>query len=258
MGNEMKSRKSITDRITYAYIRRIKKWMFCPSCQEGKMTIDKKSTTWTCETCGYNLSADEFEDDYIFWFCDECNTFLNNQEGFDRNATSHICQKCGYKNDTTFDNVKGECLDCGKLLLDPDGTLCVDCRLARRQKAKEWLVSVGKVVGVAAAVAAAACLEPKSTENTGETDYSDFLDEESMTENNNFDYVTDYWMNTASEHELRNTEMKMRAELDAMDFDSDEYLQLDLKRIDVVNAISSRFPLNLPHREHGWYLSNDD
>lgn len=73
-----------------------------------------------------------------------------------------------------------------------------------------------------------------------------------------FDHVTDYWMETASEDELRSIEDEMRAELDSMDYDSDEYLQLDLKRIDVVNAIASRFPLNLPHREHGWYLPNDD
>lgn len=50
----------------------------------------------------------------------------------------------------------------------------------------------------------------------------------------------------------------MSDELDSMDYDSDEYLQLDLKPIDVVNAISNRFPLNLPHCEHGWYLPNDD
>lgn len=73
-----------------------------------------------------------------------------------------------------------------------------------------------------------------------------------------FSNVTSSWMETASENELRSVEDDMRAELDSMDYDSDEYLQLDSKRIDVVNAISSRFPLNLPHREHGWYLSNDD
>ena len=44
------------------------------------MTIDKKSTVWTCEDCGYKLSADEFEDNYVFWFCDECQTYLNNQD----------------------------------------------------------------------------------------------------------------------------------------------------------------------------------
>lgn len=73
-----------------------------------------------------------------------------------------------------------------------------------------------------------------------------------------FDYVTTYWMENATEDELRTVEDEMRDELDSMDYDSDEYLQLDLLRIDVVNTIASRFPLNLPHREHGWYLSNDD
>lgn len=73
-----------------------------------------------------------------------------------------------------------------------------------------------------------------------------------------YDHVTDYWMETASEAELRSIEDEMREELDSLDYDSDEYLQLDLKRIGVVNAIASRFSLNLPHREHGRYLPNDD
>lgn len=73
-----------------------------------------------------------------------------------------------------------------------------------------------------------------------------------------FDHVTGYWMETVSEDELRSIEDEMRAELDSMDYDSNEYLQLDLKRIDVVNAIASRFPLNRQHREHGWHLLNDD
>lgn len=73
-----------------------------------------------------------------------------------------------------------------------------------------------------------------------------------------FTYVTDSWMESASEEELRCVEDEMQSALDDMDYDSNEYLQLDLLRIDVVNAISSRFPLNLPHREHGRYLSNDD
>ncbi len=73
-----------------------------------------------------------------------------------------------------------------------------------------------------------------------------------------FDYVDEYWMETASEDELRAVDDEMMAELSEMDYDSDEYLELDLLRIDVVNTISSRFPLNLPSREHGWHLLNDD
>lgn len=53
-------------------------------------------------------------------------------------------------------------------------------------------------------------------------------------------------------------QVNMEALLDELDYDSDEHTQIYGIHIDVVNAISSRFPLNLPHREHGWYLSNDD
>lgn len=259
MAKDKKKQKSIVDRITYAYIRKIKKWMFCPACQQGKMTINKRSTLWTCEDCGYRLSADEFEDDYVFWFCDECNTYLNSQDGFDRRASRHICRNCGYENDTTFDNVKGICADCGKIIPDPDGTLCADCRQERRRKAKEWLATAGKVVSVVAAVAGTVYLASQS--DGGESDnYTPLFggDEGEEDAKMRFDYVTDYWMETASEDELRSVEDEMRAELDSLDYDSDEYLQLDLKRIDVVNAIASRFPLNLPKREHGWYLPNDD
>lgn len=249
-----KTKKSIKDRMTYAYIRHMKKWMFCPACQNGKMSINKKSTMWTCEECGYQLSADEFEDDYTFWWCDECGTYLNSQEGFDRNANKHICRKCGYENDTTFDNIKGICSDCGKILPDSEATLCMDCRRARRGK---WLI-VGGVVVAAATGAGVAYLASQTSDNEN-TDYSPLLGKDDK-ENPflKFSYVTDSWMKTASEDELRAADDAMLSALDNIDYDSDEYLQLDLKRIDVVNTIASRFPLNLPHREHGWYLPNDD
>ena len=143
--NQTKQRKSLIDMVNYAYIRRIKKWMFCPACCDGKMQINRASTLWKCEDCKYTLSADEFEDNYVFWFCDECETYLNNQEGFDKNASKHICRKCGYENDTTFDNIKGICADCGKTLPHADATLCVDCKEVRKQKAKDWLITAGVI-----------------------------------------------------------------------------------------------------------------
>ena len=73
-----------------------------------------------------------------------------------------------------------------------------------------------------------------------------------------FDYVTQYWIDSASEDELRIVENEMRAELDSMDYYSDEYLQLDLKRIDLVNAIAGKVSYNFSSREHGWYLPNDN
>lgn len=254
-----KKRKNIVEWVTYAYIRRIKKWMFCPACQSGKMTINKKSTMWTCEDCGYRLSADEFEDDYVFWFCDECGTYLNTQEGFERQGSRHICRNCGYENDTTFENIKGTCSDCGKTIPDPDATLCADCKQLRKKKAKEWLIKAGKVVGVVAAVAGATYIASQSTSDDGDN-YTPLLcgDIDEGCSMMKFGYVTDNWMNTASEDELRAVAREMESELDEIDYDSDEYLQLDLTRIDVVNTICSRFPLNLPSREHGRYLPNDD
>ena len=73
-----------------------------------------------------------------------------------------------------------------------------------------------------------------------------------------FSYVTSSWLDTASEDELRDTASEMESLLEELDYYSDEYDKISNIHIDVVNAISSRFPLNLPHREHGWYLSNDD
>lgn len=172
MTKDKKKRKNIVDYLTYAYIRKVKKWMFCPACQQGKMVINKKSTMWICEDCGYKLSTDEFEDDYVFWFCDECNSYLNNQEGFDIHATKHVCQKCGYENDTTFDNVKGVCIDCGKIIPDSERTLCEECRQVRRQKAKEWLITAGKVVGAVAIVAGTIYLASQAVDNDETTDYT--------------------------------------------------------------------------------------
>lgn len=66
------------------------------------------------------------------------------------------------------------------------------------------------------------------------------------------------WSSSTSEDELRSIEAEMRSALDSMEYDSDEYSQLDSERIDVVNEIASRCAGKLPRREHGWYLPNDD
>lgn len=121
-------------------------------------------------------------------------------------------------------------------------------RGAIRDKVKGWLVMAGKIAGIAVAAFGTAYLIKQNSDKEKEQ-------EEARVR---FDYVTDNWMIAASEDELRATEKQMRTELEGLDYDSDEYLQLDLKRIDVVNTIASRFPLKLPKREHGWYLPNDE
>ena len=154
-GKSEKKHIGLGERLSYFYIRRIKREMACPACKGGAMAINKKSAVWLCEHCGYTLSAAEFEAGYVFWFCDECDSYLNNQEGFDAHASKHICQNCGYENDTTDANMKGVCSDCGGVLSDPDATLCVDCKQARKEKAKKWIKTAGKVVGVVAVAAGA-------------------------------------------------------------------------------------------------------
>ena len=63
--------------------------------------------------------------------------------------------------------------------------------------------------------------------------------------------VTDNWMETTSENEPGSTADEIISELNGIDYVLDEYLRLNLKRIDVVNSIASGFHLNLQSREHG-------
>ncbi len=263
-----KTHRNAVKTLTYAYIRKIKKWMFCPACQNGKMTINKKSTLWICEDCGYMLSADEFEDDYVFWFCDECNAYLNNQDGFDRHSTRHTCQKCGYENDTTFDNVKGICSDCGKIIPDPDATLCVDCKRVRKDKAKEWLKTAGKVVGVAAAVAGTVYLAAQSSGDDEERDYNYLPDGD---EDGGGITVKKSWLKSASEDELRARKAEITAdtdwrsgsildgdfdaEIEALDAIDEEINQRSWDRYNSEDHSNESYGV---HREHGWYLPNDD
>ena len=169
---------SFSDKVTYFYIKNIKKWMFCPSCKTGKMKFDKNFSKWKCN-CGYHVTEKEFLDDGVFWFCDECESFLNNQEGFDSHSSKHICRNCGYENDTTLDNIKGTCSDCGKILTDKDATLCDYCRQIRREKAKQWLITAGKVVAGVAVAVGAAVIAASATEDDEDTDYTPLPDGDS-------------------------------------------------------------------------------
>ena len=96
---------NILDRINYFYIKKIKKYIECPVCH-CRMYFNKRTISWECLECSYCISEAEFLDNYVFWFCDECGTYLNVQSGFDRNANNHICQCCGFENDTTAANIK--------------------------------------------------------------------------------------------------------------------------------------------------------
>lgn len=219
---------------------------------------------WTCGDCGYKLSADEFEDDYVFWFCDECNSYLNNQEGIDRQASRHICTNCGYENDTTLDNIKGICSDCGKIILDPDATLCTDCKQIRKQKAKECLITAGKVVGIAAAVVGTVYLAAQTTEDDGSTDYTHLPDgDDEGGSTMNYSY-SNSWFKSASDSDLDTEREKVRVAYCSAgdDFDLACELQELLWKFDAEmskRAWAGEEPRGPAfHREHGWYLPNDD
>ena len=96
---------SLKDRFIYFYIREIKKKMECPACRNHNMRVNKKTGEWKCEFCGYHFSIEEFESGMVFWFCDKCGTFLNTQEGFDEKKKLFVCQKCGFINNVTEDNI---------------------------------------------------------------------------------------------------------------------------------------------------------
>lgn len=66
------------------------------------------------------------------------------------------------------------------------------------------------------------------------------------------------WNSNMSEDELRSIESEMRAELDRLDYYSEEHTRLHSEHSDVVDAIISKSSYSLPKREHGWYLPNDD
>ncbi len=157
----------LADKVSYTYIKRIKKWMECPVCHK-KMTFNKSKKSWLCNKCAYEISEKDFLDDFVFWFCDECNTYLNCQKGFDKKSAKHICQECGYENDTTFDNIKGSCIDCGNILANQNAYLCDDCKKQRKERAKEWLVKAGKAVGTTVLLVGGAYLALRASDNEDE------------------------------------------------------------------------------------------
>lgn len=129
----MKANK-LGDSLNYFYIKRIKQWIECPVCHE-KMLFSKEQKSWICAKCAYTITEEEFLDDYVFWFCDGCSSYLNSQRGFDRKGTTWTCSECGFHNDITHANVKGMCKDCGTLLDNPNASVCPECKTIRLEKA---------------------------------------------------------------------------------------------------------------------------
>jgi DNA-directed RNA polymerase subunit RPC12/RpoP len=87
----------------------------------------------------FNGSSSSSDD--ITWYCDGCNTVLNEQEGFNTDSGTWTCTECGFVNDVTSDNVYEseedyqesmgipKCPYCGGMLKGdaPDATRFFNC-----------------------------------------------------------------------------------------------------------------------------------
>ena len=84
--------------------RYVKLWMDCPSCRSGNMYLGSQGRTWKCPDCGYSLK-DKVKEKIVFWFCDDCEAYLNIQNNFSKKTGKWRCTECGYKNDVTEENI---------------------------------------------------------------------------------------------------------------------------------------------------------
>ena len=141
------------------------------------------------------------------------------------------------------------CKCCGEPVLDSKHSLCEECRRLKKEKAKEKLISVGKAVGIAAAAAATTVLAFLAA-SLSEDDH----------ENN---YYSNKWLRSASDDELETEREKVRLDYcSAKDIDEADRLYWTLDKFD--DEMSRRAwcdeEPHAPnrHREHGWYLDNDD
>lgn len=76
----------------------VKYEMDCPACRGTNMF--RYSHKWRCEDCGYEISRLHKLID-VFWFCDNCDAFLNVQKGFTSKGKKWRCTECGHINSTT-------------------------------------------------------------------------------------------------------------------------------------------------------------
>ena len=82
----------------------VKLWMDCPACRSPNMYLGSSGKKWKCPDCGYMISRRHKYTD-VFWFCDECESFLNVQEGFTEKESRWVCSECGFSNDVTKENI---------------------------------------------------------------------------------------------------------------------------------------------------------
>lgn len=64
----------------------VKKWTDCPACRSPNMYLGTSRRKWKCPDCGYVLPRFDRDPFSVFWFCDECEAYLNVQHGLRRKA----------------------------------------------------------------------------------------------------------------------------------------------------------------------------
>lgn len=79
-------------------------WTDCPVCRSPNMYLGAEGKKWKCPDCGYTLGKDE-KDNTVFWFCDECDAYLNIQQNFNTDKGTWKCTECDFVNDVSEDNI---------------------------------------------------------------------------------------------------------------------------------------------------------
>ena len=82
----------------------VKYWMDCPACRSTNMYLGASGLRWRCPDCGYTITKLQ-KMTSVFWFCDNCDTFLNVQPGFDTKKRHWKCSECGFDNDVSVGNI---------------------------------------------------------------------------------------------------------------------------------------------------------
>ena len=78
--------------------------MDCPNCRGTNMFLGPEGRLWKCFDCGYHITDYDFQNG-TFWFCDNCDTFLNVQSGFTDVNGTWKCKQCGSENDVSEGNI---------------------------------------------------------------------------------------------------------------------------------------------------------
>lgn len=82
----------------------VKVWMDCPACRSKNMYLGAEGRKWLCPDCGYML-AEKDREKTVFWFCDECETYLNVQDGFSTKSGTWVCTECGCRCGVTREDI---------------------------------------------------------------------------------------------------------------------------------------------------------